>query len=233
MTGRNRVTCCFFGDGAFAEGSSRDRQPRRALGTALAAGLREQPLRNGHGPGRPPGPDRPRARPPGTAWSPGPSTARTSSPSRTQPGGRPKAYVPEPDRTSWRCTRTASAPTPCTTPTVTATRPRSSTGRSANPVEGLARRLRDAKELSDKARTALEDRLSAEIDGAVEAAEQAPDEPVEDLLKYVTSPAGRAGHDRGSTPVPPTPPPPTGRRPIGRRCARPCARRCAPTSVCS
>ncbi|MGW2975052.1 pyruvate dehydrogenase (acetyl-transferring) E1 component subunit alpha, partial [Streptomyces mirabilis] len=59
-----------------------------------------------------------------------------------------------------------------------------------DPVEGLARRLRDAKELSDKARTALEDRLSAEIDGAVEAAEQAPDEPVEDLLKYVTSPVG-------------------------------------------
>jgi hypothetical protein len=43
---------------------------------------------------------------------------------------------------------------------------------------------------SNKARTALEDRLSAEIDGAVEAAEQAPDEPVEDLLKYVTSPVG-------------------------------------------
>jgi pyruvate dehydrogenase E1 component alpha subunit len=34
----------------------------------------------------------------------------------------------------------------------------------------------------------LEDRVAAEIDAAVEAAEQAPEEPVEDLLKYVTSP---------------------------------------------
>ncbi|MFE2064373.1 pyruvate dehydrogenase (acetyl-transferring) E1 component subunit alpha [Streptomyces sp. NPDC059467] len=57
-----------------------------------------------------------------------------------------------------------------------------------DPVEGLARQLREAKELSDRARTALEDRLTAEIDAAVEGAERAPEEPVEDLLKYVTSP---------------------------------------------
>jgi pyruvate dehydrogenase E1 component alpha subunit len=57
-----------------------------------------------------------------------------------------------------------------------------------DPVEGLARQLREAKELTDKARTAMEDRLAAEIDHAVEAADQAPEEPVEDLLKYVTSP---------------------------------------------
>ncbi|MET9013978.1 hypothetical protein ABZX74_24125 [Streptomyces olivaceoviridis] len=40
----------------------------------------------------------------------------------------------------------------------------------------------------NKGRTALEDRLAAEIDRAVEAADQAPEEPVGDLLKYVTSP---------------------------------------------
>jgi pyruvate dehydrogenase E1 component alpha subunit len=60
--------------------------------------------------------------------------------------------------------------------------------RERDPVEGLARRMREAKELTDKARTAMEDRLSAELDDAVEAADQAPEEPVEDLLKYVTSP---------------------------------------------
>ncbi|MBX7553314.1 pyruvate dehydrogenase (acetyl-transferring) E1 component subunit alpha [Streptomyces sp. NPDC004232] len=57
-----------------------------------------------------------------------------------------------------------------------------------DPVEGLALRLREARELTDRARTALEDRLAAEIDAAVEAAEQAAEEPVGDLLKYVTSP---------------------------------------------
>ncbi|MEU3521486.1 hypothetical protein ABZ770_40630 [Streptomyces sp. NPDC006654] len=52
----------------------------------------------------------------------------------------------------------------------------------------ISQRLRDAKELPDKARSALEDRLAAELDSAVEAAERAPEEPVEELLKYVTSP---------------------------------------------
>lgn len=60
--------------------------------------------------------------------------------------------------------------------------------KESDPVEGLARRLRDAKELTGRDRTALEDRLAAEIDAAVAAADRAPEEPVEDLLKYVTSP---------------------------------------------
>ncbi|MEU6379879.1 pyruvate dehydrogenase (acetyl-transferring) E1 component subunit alpha [Streptomyces sp. NPDC046909] len=56
-----------------------------------------------------------------------------------------------------------------------------------DPIERLARQLREHGGLTDKALAALEDRISAEIDGTVETAEQAPEEPVEDLLKYVTS----------------------------------------------
>lgn len=56
-----------------------------------------------------------------------------------------------------------------------------------DPIELFARQLREDGALTDKALAELEDRVSAEIDGAVEAAERAPEEPPEDLLKYVTS----------------------------------------------
>ncbi|MEU5893738.1 pyruvate dehydrogenase (acetyl-transferring) E1 component subunit alpha [Streptomyces sp. NPDC047461] len=61
-----------------------------------------------------------------------------------------------------------------------------------DPVELLARRLREQAGLTDKALAGLEDRVRAEIDAAVESAEQAPEEPVADLLRYVTSPAEEA-----------------------------------------
>ena len=46
-----RVTACFFGDGAVAEGEFHEPEPRRAVAAAGAVLLREQPLRDGHGAG--------------------------------------------------------------------------------------------------------------------------------------------------------------------------------------
>jgi 2-oxoisovalerate dehydrogenase E1 component len=50
MTGEDRVTACFFGDGAVAEGEFHEtHEPRRAVGPARPVRLREQRLRHGHG----------------------------------------------------------------------------------------------------------------------------------------------------------------------------------------
>ncbi|MEV0173544.1 pyruvate dehydrogenase (acetyl-transferring) E1 component subunit alpha [Streptomyces sp. NPDC050803] len=61
-----------------------------------------------------------------------------------------------------------------------------------DPVDRFAERLREHAGLTDKALAELEKRVSAEIDAAVDTAEKAPEEPVADLLRYVTSPAEEA-----------------------------------------
>ena len=49
LQGRERVTACFFGDGAVAEGEFHEsHEPGRAVEPAGAVLLREQPLRDGH-----------------------------------------------------------------------------------------------------------------------------------------------------------------------------------------
>ena len=49
MQGARRVTACFFGEGAVAEGEFHEsHEPRRAVAAAGAVLLREQPLRDGH-----------------------------------------------------------------------------------------------------------------------------------------------------------------------------------------
>jgi pyruvate dehydrogenase E1 component alpha subunit len=189
MTGRNRVTCCFFGDGAVAEGEFHE--------TANLAALWDLPLllvceNNLYAMGTPLAHEHAqtdlamRAASYGMpAWSvDGMDVVAVEKAARKAVDGilagngphflemrtyRFRAHsMYDPDRyrdkaeiEHWR---------------------------ERDPVEGLARRMREAKELTDKARTAMEDRLSAELDDAVEAADQAPEEPLEDLLKYVTSP---------------------------------------------
>ncbi|MFI5963519.1 pyruvate dehydrogenase (acetyl-transferring) E1 component subunit alpha [Streptomyces asoensis] len=59
--------------------------------------------------------------------------------------------------------------------------------KSRDPITLLTDRMRENKELAAKDITRIERRLAAEIDRAVEAAEQAPEEPVEHLLRHVTS----------------------------------------------
>ncbi|MGX4695306.1 pyruvate dehydrogenase (acetyl-transferring) E1 component subunit alpha [Streptomyces sp. JNUCC 63] len=189
MTGRNRVTCCFFGDGAFAEGEFHETANLAALwqlplllvcennlyamGTALARHQAQTDLAlraAGYGM---------------VSWAvDGMDVFAVEDAARraaegVRAGGGPhflemrtyrfrahSMYDPDRYRDKAEIER----------------------WKERDPVEGLARQLRDAKELTDKARTTLEDRLAAEIDAVVEAAEQATEEPVEDLLKYVTSP---------------------------------------------
>ncbi|MEV7242487.1 pyruvate dehydrogenase (acetyl-transferring) E1 component subunit alpha [Streptomyces sp. NPDC093248] len=189
MTGRDRVTCCFFGDGAFAEGEFHETANLAALwglplllvcennlyamGTALARHQAQTDLAlraAGYGM---------------VSWA---------------VDGMDVLAVEDAARRAAEGVRGGSGPHFLEMRTYRfrahsmydSDRYRDKAEierwRERDPVEGLARRLRDARELTDKDRTALEDRLAAEIDAAVAAAERAPEEPVEDLLKYVTSP---------------------------------------------
>lgn len=61
-----------------------------------------------------------------------------------------------------------------------------------DPVSLLTDRMRENGELDDKELARIEQRITDEIDHAVEAAEQAPEEPVEHLLHHVTSSSAEA-----------------------------------------
>ncbi|WP_199791368.1 pyruvate dehydrogenase (acetyl-transferring) E1 component subunit alpha [Streptomyces sp. 142MFCol3.1] len=189
MTSRNRITCCFFGDGAFAEGEFHE--------TANLAALWRLPLllvcEN-------------------NLYAMGTALARHQA--QTDLALRAAAYgmvswavdgmdvsaVEDAARRAAEGVRAGNGPHFLEMRTYRfrahsmydSDRYRDKAEiehwKERDPVEGLARQLREAKELTDKALTALESRLAAEIDDAVEAAERAPEEPVEDLLKYVTSP---------------------------------------------
>ncbi|MGW2184204.1 pyruvate dehydrogenase (acetyl-transferring) E1 component subunit alpha [Streptomyces sp. NPDC001732] len=189
MTGRNRVTCCFFGDGAFAEGEFHETANLAALwglplllvcennlyamGTALARHQAQTDLAlraAGYGM---------------VSWA---------------VDGMDVFAVEDAARRAAEAVRAGSGPHFLEMRTYRfrahsmydSDRYRDKDEiehwKERDPVESLARRMQEAKKLTEKTRTAMEDRLSAEIDSAVEAAEQAPEEPVEDLLKYVTSP---------------------------------------------
>jgi pyruvate dehydrogenase E1 component alpha subunit len=59
--------------------------------------------------------------------------------------------------------------------------------KSRDPIDLLMNRVRENGELSEKDVGRVEQQITAEIDHAVEAAEQAPEEPVGNLLHHVTS----------------------------------------------
>jgi len=60
--------------------------------------------------------------------------------------------------------------------------------RHRDPIELLARRMREAGELGDEELAAMEDALARRIEASVAAARAAPAEPVEDLTTFVYSP---------------------------------------------
>ncbi|WP_267886810.1 thiamine pyrophosphate-dependent enzyme [Streptomyces variegatus] len=64
--------------------------------------------------------------------------------------------------------------------------------KSRDPVSLLMDRMRENGELGDKELARIEQRVTDEIDHAVEAAEQAPEEPVGHLLRHVTSSSAEA-----------------------------------------
>ncbi|GAA1261705.1 pyruvate dehydrogenase (acetyl-transferring) E1 component subunit alpha [Streptomyces aureus] len=59
--------------------------------------------------------------------------------------------------------------------------------KSRDPIDLLMNRMRENGELSEKDVGRVEQQITTEIDHAVEAAEQAPEEPVGNLLHHVTS----------------------------------------------
>ena len=60
--------------------------------------------------------------------------------------------------------------------------------RHRDPIEMLVRRMRDAGELSDDELAATEEKLASQIEASLAVARAAPAEPVEDLTKFVYSP---------------------------------------------
>jgi pyruvate dehydrogenase E1 component alpha subunit len=57
-----------------------------------------------------------------------------------------------------------------------------------DPIDLFSGRLRDAGELSEADLAAMQEELVSDIDRSVEAAREAPAEPVEDLTRFVYSP---------------------------------------------
>ena len=132
---------------------------------------------------RPTSPSRPRP----TRSRPGRATAWTSSRCGTPPTGRSRSCATAAARCSSRPRRTASARTRCTTPTDTATRPRSSTGASATRSRcspraswPTARRRRRPRRHRRRGRRPRSTRPSR-------SPRRAPTSRVETLLRYVTS----------------------------------------------
>ncbi|MEO3766742.1 pyruvate dehydrogenase (acetyl-transferring) E1 component subunit alpha [Streptomyces sp. B8F3] len=64
--------------------------------------------------------------------------------------------------------------------------------KTRDPIALLTDRMRDNGELSDEDLARIGQRIDDEIDHAVAAAEKAPEEPVENLLRHVTSSAAEA-----------------------------------------
>ena len=125
------VTACFFGEGAMAEGRiPRIDEPRRALEAAGAVPLREQSLRHGHRAGASPIPDR-HSREGGRLRRACASCRRHGCLRRARPRrARPSnAFAPAKGRTSWSFGPIAFARIRCSTPSSTATRPKSKHGR--------------------------------------------------------------------------------------------------------
>jgi pyruvate dehydrogenase E1 component alpha subunit len=60
--------------------------------------------------------------------------------------------------------------------------------RERDPIDVLATRLREAGELSDDELASIEEKLAAQIEESITAARAAPAEPVADLTKFVYSP---------------------------------------------
>ena len=159
-------------------------QPGRAVAAAGPVLLREQPLRHGHRAAPRPRRDRPGAA--GgvvrhVAWAVdgmdvvAVEDATRRAVERIRAGGGPA---------SWSCAPTASARTRCTTPSATATRPRSSGGRSATRSSCSRPGCGPTGELDDDARPPMEARSPPRSTAAVAAAE-----------------AGTAGAGRGPDPV--------------------------------
>lgn len=188
MRGQNRVTCCFFGDGAFAEGEFHE--------TANLAALWNLPLllaceNNLYAMG--------------TALAR--EHAQTDLAMRAASYGMPAWAVDGMDVESVEqaARRAAEGIRAGTGPHFLELRTYRFRAHSMydpdryrnkaeieqwkarDPINRLIERMRENGELGEKELAGIESRVTDEADRAVTAAEQAPEEPVEDLLRHVTS----------------------------------------------
>ncbi|MGC0336042.1 pyruvate dehydrogenase (acetyl-transferring) E1 component subunit alpha [Streptomyces sp. SLBN-8D4] len=188
MGGQNRVTCCFFGDGAFAEGEFHETANLAALwnlplllicennfyamGTALERHQAQTDLAM-------------RATSYGmVAWS---------------VDGMDVEAVEQAARRAVEGIRTGTGPHflelrtyrfrahSMYDPDRYRDKAEIERWKSRDPITLLTDRMRESGAPVDKDVARIERRITAEIDHAVEAAEQAPEEPVENLLQHVTS----------------------------------------------
>ena len=191
MQGRDRVTACFFGDGAVAEGEFHEamnlaalwRLPvlfccennRYAMGTSLAKEHAQTDLAL-------------RASSYGMAAWPvdgmdvlAVEDAATRAVEEIRGGGAPvflelRTYrfrahsMYDPDR--YR------------------TKDEIAAWRAHDPILGFQELMQKEGQLDEDELAALENEVAALLDRAVETADQAPEEPVEDLTRFVVSPAG-------------------------------------------
>ncbi|MFI8300823.1 pyruvate dehydrogenase (acetyl-transferring) E1 component subunit alpha [Streptomyces nigra] len=188
MRGQNRVTCCFFGDGAFAEGEFHETANLAALWNLPVLFVCENNL-----------------------YAMG--TALERHQARTDLALRATSYgmvawsvdgmdveaVEQAARRAVEGIRTGTGPHflelrtyrfrahSMYDPDRYRDKAEVERWKSRDPITLLMDRIRESGAPVERAFTRIERRITAEIDRAVEAAEQAPEEPVETLLRHVTS----------------------------------------------
>ncbi|MFF4881304.1 pyruvate dehydrogenase (acetyl-transferring) E1 component subunit alpha [Streptomyces nigra] len=188
MRGENRVTCCFFGDGAFAEGEFHETANLAALWNLPVLFVCENNL-----------------------YAMG--TALERHQARTDLALRATSYgmvawsvdgmdveaVEQAARRAVEGIRTGTGPHflelrtyrfrahSMYDPDRYRDKAEVERWKSRDPITLLMDRMREGGAPVERAFTRIERRITAEIDRAVEAAEQAPEEPVETLLRHVTS----------------------------------------------
>ncbi|MFF5040286.1 pyruvate dehydrogenase (acetyl-transferring) E1 component subunit alpha [Streptomyces nigra] len=188
MRGQNRVTCCFFGDGAFAEGEFHETANLAALWNLPVLFVCENNL-----------------------YAMG--TALERHQARTDLALRATSYgmvawsvdgmdveaVEQAARRAVEGIRTGTGPHflelrtyrfrahSMYDPDRYRDKAEVERWKSRDPITLLMDRMRESGAPVERALTRIERRITAEIDRAVEAAEQAPEEPVETLLRHVTS----------------------------------------------
>ncbi|MFF7647556.1 pyruvate dehydrogenase (acetyl-transferring) E1 component subunit alpha [Streptomyces canus] len=188
MRGQNRVTCCFFGDGAFAEGEFHETANLAALWNLPLLFVCENNLYAM-----------------GTALER--HQAQTDLAMRTASygivawsvDGMDVEAVEQAARRAVEGIRTGTGPHflelrtyrfrahSMYDPDRYRDKAEIERWKSRDPITLLLDRMRESGAPVDKDVARVERRITAEIDHAVEAAEQAPQEPVETLLRHVTS----------------------------------------------
>ena len=190
LQGRARVTACFFGDGAVAEGEFHESLNLAALVEASRPlPVREQPIRDGDGHRPPSGPAGSRAK----AESSGLRRRRwmgwTSSRSRRPLGGSQTRSGSDSVRIFSSSETYRFRAHSMYDPELYRTKEEVEQWKTRDPIAVFATRLREWRLLSDSDLAALETAVAGEVEDAVRVAEEGPWEPVEDLTRDVCTPS--------------------------------------------